>query len=155
MPPATGVMRGLDLSLLDPADEDERQLLLLAAHPQLWEAIENGADEVLLEGQPMSPRLHLTLHKVVANQIWNDDPPDMWATAQRLTAAGYDRHEVLHMLGSVLSEDIFNAMTGKVPFDMERTRRHLAALPGSWEDLRPAVPQNRAARRTRARRRIR
>lgn len=155
MPPASGVIRGLDLSLLDPAVEDERELLLLAEHPELWEALQGGADEVSLGGQAMSPRLHLTLHGVVANQIWNDDPPEMWTAAQRLSREGYDRHEILHMLASVVSEDVFNALTGNVDFDIERTRRHLAALPESWEDLRSAAPQRRAGRRPHARRRSR
>lgn len=155
MPPASGVMDDLDLSLLDPFDEDERQVLLLAEHPELWCAIEDDLDEIVLEGRLMSPRLHLTLHEVVANQIWQDDPPEMWSTAQRLTDAGHDRHTVLHMLGSVVSVDIYNAMTGKATFDLDRTRRELAALPGSWQALGQPPPVNRAARRAQARRRPR
>lgn len=155
MPPASGVMKDLDLSLLDPADEDDRHMFLLAEHPELWEAIEDDLDEIVLEGRDMSPRLHLSLHEVVANQIWQDDPPEMWITAQRLTDAGYDRHEVLHMLGSVVSVDIYNAMTGNAPFDPARTLRELAALPGSWHALQTPTHPNRAARRAHVRHRPR
>jgi hypothetical protein len=100
-------------------------------------------------------RLHLSFHEVVVNQIWQDDPPELWITAQRLTDAGYDRHEVLRMLGSVVSVDIYNAMTGKTPFDLDRTRRELAALPDSWHALQTPAHPNGAARRAHARRRPR
>lgn len=153
LPPATGLVDGIDLSLLDPEDEGDRHFLMLAEHPELASAIENGQDEIAIghDGVTMSPRLHLAMHEVVANQIWSNDPPEVWATAQRLTQAGYDRHEVLHMLASVVSADIYNTMTGKAALDIDRTRRELAELPGSWDALRMPVLQNRAARRAHAR----
>jgi len=150
MPPACGVVDGIDLSLLDPADEGERQFLLLSEHPELAEAIENE-EEREVESGAMSPRLHLAMHEVVANRLWDDDPPEMWRTAQRLTQAGYERHDVLHMLSSVVGTEVYNALTGNATSDIADTRRALAALPDSWEALR-AVPQNRAARRAQARR---
>jgi hypothetical protein len=155
LPPATGVVDEIDLRLLDPGEEGDRHVLFLSEHPELFDAIENDQDDINIghEGGPMSPRLHLAMHEVVANQIWHDDPPEMWSTALRLTQAGYDRHEVLHMLASVVSTDIHNAMTKKAPFDIARTHRELAALPGSWEALRAPAPQNRATRRAHARKR--
>jgi len=146
-------MDDLDLSLLDPSEESDREVLFLAEHPELWEAIEDEVDEIVLDGNVMSPRLHIALHQVVANQIWHDDPPEMWTTAQRLTSAGYERHEVLHMLGSVVSGDIYNALSSKLSYNLARTRRQLEALPDSWEALRQGSPSNRAARRAQARRR--
>lgn len=129
LPPATGMVDGIDLSLLDHEEEGDRHFLMLAEHPELAEAIKNDEGENdLQQGGATSPHLHLAMHEVVANQIWHDDPPEMWATAQRLTQAGYDRHEVLHMLASVVSNDIYNAMTSKSPIDIARTRRELAAL---------------------------
>jgi hypothetical protein len=154
LPPATGMVDGIDLSLLDHDQEGDRHFFLLAEHPELAEAINNDESDIdLHQGGATSPRLHLAMHEVVANQIWHDDPPDMWATAQRLTQAGYDRHEVLHMLASVVSNDIYNATTSKSPFDIARTRRELAALPDSWEALKAPAPANRATRRTHARKR--
>lgn len=153
LPAASGVTDGIDLSLLDPADDGDRHLLLLAEHPELADAIDDDQDEIEVQGAIMSPRLHLAMHEVVANQIWNDDPPEVWSTAQRLTLAGYDRHEVLHMLASVVSTDIYNAMSDKLPFDIARTRRELDALPASWEAIRTPPPPNREARRAHARKR--
>lgn len=153
LPAASGVVDGIDLGLLDPSDEDDRHLLILAEHPDLAEAIDADQDEIELDGVTMSPRLHLAMHEVVANQIWHNDPPETWQTAQRLTRAGYDRHEVLHMLASVVSTDLYNAMSGKAPLDMARTLGELAALPESWEAMRVAAPLNREARRANRRQR--
>lgn len=150
MPAASALYDGINLELLDPNDEDDRHLLLLVEHPELQAAIEGDVQQIELAGQPLSPQLHLTMHEVVANRIWHDDPPEVWLTAQRLTAAGYERHEVQHMLGSVVSAEIYDTLTHTDSFDIARTRRELAALPGSWEALRSPRPMNRADRRAQA-----
>jgi len=145
----------MDLGYLDRNDPDERHFLILAEHPELIEAIENDVDEIVLEGNVMSPRLHITMHEVVANQLWDNDPPEAWDTAVRLRGLGYRRHEILHMLGSVLAEEIWNMTTGRQVFDRTRFVEALAALPGSWEGARPARPatSRRPGRRSQARRR--
>jgi hypothetical protein len=42
----------------------------------------------------VNPVLHIAMHEIVANQLWANDPPEMWETAVRLLDAGYERHEV-------------------------------------------------------------
>jgi hypothetical protein len=59
---------------LDPDDEDERTFLLEAQHPDMEEAPEHHEEMTGPDGQPMKPRLHVTLHLVVANQLLADDP---------------------------------------------------------------------------------
>jgi hypothetical protein len=156
LPPRSGLLDDIELAYLDPADEDERELLILAEHPDLQRAIANDEREIRRDGFVMNPHLHIQMHLVVANQLWDDTPPEMWPTAQRLTSAGYERHEVLHMLGSVVSADIYGALRGE-PHDDERTREALAALPGDWEERRAGIGEerhaNRAERRAARRRR--
>lgn len=136
---ATGMFRGIDLAHLDPGDPDERRILIEAEHPEYADALA-ADEEVLVDGQPMNPRLHVTMHEVVANQIWDLDPPDTWATAQRLTRLGYDRHEVLHMLGGAVTTQLWQALHEQQPFDLERFLADLEALPESWEAERPRAP---------------
>ena len=152
-----GTVDGIDLAPLDPADRDERRLLIEAEHPRLRQALRDAVDEVVLDGQVMNPNLHIALHEIVAERLWADDPPETWPTAQRLSALGYDRHEVLHMLMSVLSDELYQAMQGPgaIPQSQERTRAALAALPGSWEAQREVAPANRAERRAHQRTRRR
>jgi hypothetical protein len=155
VPPAHGTYDDIDLSLLDPSDPDDRRVLIEADHPDLQAALLDELDEIVVGGEPMSPRLHIAMHEIVANQLWDDDPPEAWETAQRLLAAGYERHEVLHMLGSVVSGELYEVMTERQPADLGRMRAAFAALPDSWEAMRPPpseAPHNRAERRAARRR---
>lgn len=149
----------MELSLLDRDDENDRRILIEAEHPELHVALRSGRREIHRSGTTMSPALHITMHEIVANQLWADDPPEMWETAQRLLKIGYDRHEVLHMLASVLSDEVFQMLRQHEPHERERVRTALAALPESWEEHRAAISEerhiNRAERRAAARKRRR
>ena len=127
---------------LDPADADDRALLIAAAHPEL----DTTAETVLVDGGEINPRLHLTIHEIVANQIVDDDPPEVWATAQRLRKLGYGRHEILHMLGAAMTPHLWEALQNRREYDLEAHRAALAALPESWERARPGGPAPPAAR---------
>ena len=155
VPAAAGTYDGINLAWLDRSSEDDRRILIEAEHPELHRALLRDVDEVEAGGTTINPRLHIALHEVVANQLWADDPPEVWATAQRLTAAGYDRHEVLHMLASVSSDALYGALRDRTPVDPERMRTALADLPASWERERAATADehrpNRAERRAAAR----
>jgi hypothetical protein len=157
-PPGRGQWGDIDPSLLDPADEDDRRMLIEAEHPEFRRALDDDVREIHAGGTVMSPRLHIAMHEIVANQLSADEPPEVWRTARRLTSAGYDRHEILHMLGSVVSGEVWRVMSGDL-HDIERVRAELAALPESWEGLRDEVPlersRNRADRRAEERRRRR
>ena len=71
----------------------------LAEHPELRSALASGRDKIHHHGRVVNPQLHLAMHDIVAKQLLANEPPEMWDTAKRLTSAGYERHEVLHMLG--------------------------------------------------------
>jgi hypothetical protein len=127
---------------LDPADADDRALLIAAAHPEL----DTEAETALVEGREINPGLHLTIHEIIATQIVDDDPPEVWATARRLRKLGYGRHEVLHMLGAAMSPQLWDALQNQREYDLEAHRAALAALPESWERARPGGPAPPAAR---------
>lgn len=129
LPPLTGTFDDVDLEFVDPADEDDRWVLVAAEHPDLYAAVDAGEREISVAGQLINPALHLTLHEAVAKQVWDDDPPEVGITAQRLSALGYDRHEVLHMLMAAISDQAWNALRGE---DDERSfAARLAELPHS------------------------
>jgi hypothetical protein len=141
------------LELLDPADPDERAVLIRLAHPDLDEAIEQGVEELRMGGTSINPRLHLVIHEMVATQIIDGDPPEVLDTARRLLALGRDPHEVLHMLGFVASTQIWTAMHAGHQFTREDLLAALAALPESWDErarraaARPARPRGQRRRR--------
>jgi Domain of unknown function (DUF1841) len=140
-PSGHGTYQGMDLELLDPDDEDQCTFLLEAQHPDMEEALERHEEMTGPDGQPVNPRLHVTLHQIVANQLLADDPPEMWQTVQRLAGLGYDWHNVMHLVMGPVSGAVFEAIVEKRPFDLADYVRRLAELPGGWpspEELGPS-----------------
>lgn len=115
-----------DYPRLDPGDEDERGLLITGEHPEYHEVLDDPTSEELID--ETNPRLHIAMHELVANQLWHDDPPEAWQAAQRLTAAGQERHDVLHALGEVAIKHLWGALTAHEPVDLDTYRRDLDAL---------------------------
>ena len=83
--------------LLDPDDLDERSVLYEDHLPGLG------------DGFPRAGR------EVVANQIFDDEPPETWATAQRLLATGLDREQAMDQLVFVAVESLQRALGGEPP----------------------------------------
>jgi hypothetical protein len=124
------------LEIEDLTDPDARSVAIRADDTELDEALADGRDHVTVAGEPTHIRLHLAMHEVVAKQLADDDPPKVYVTARRLLDAGYDRHEVLHMLARPMASQIHATMTDKQPYDHARHVAALRALPASWEPER-------------------
>lgn len=129
LPPAEGTYGGIVLDELDPADGDDRSILIRAAHAQDSSGL-HDKDEMAMD-------LHLAVHEAIAHQIIGDDPPEVWLTAQRLMRGGHEPHAVLHMLGFALSGQLWTSLHARHPYDADAYRRALAALPDSWLDSQP------------------
>jgi hypothetical protein len=138
-PPGTGTIDGINLEILDRSDPDQREFLTGAEHPELRQALNDDVEEIELHGQAMSPRLHMTLHRVVLNQLWDGEPPEAWQTVKRLRGLGYERHEILHMLMNVMAKRIWRTLEqeGGPPNHPRTYAAELDDLPESWEAQRP------------------
>jgi hypothetical protein len=67
-------VRGIDAAELDPADPDERRMLIEAEHPGMLAAIKAGRKiKVGPSGISANPKLHVTMHEIVANQLWDGE----------------------------------------------------------------------------------
>lgn len=130
IPPGHGTYQGLDLELLDPGNEDELTFLIEAQHPELEDALRND-EEIVVDGRPFSPRLHITMHQIVANRLLKDDPPETWQTVQRLIGLGYDWHNILHMIAAVVSDELGQLMKDRQLDPADHAKR-LNELPGEW-----------------------
>lgn len=139
----------------DPFVEDDRRELLEHEHPELAGAVDRDDHEVVVHGRVVNAALHLAIHQVVANQLWDNEPAQMWQTAQRLTALRYGRHDVLHMLMTVVGD--YKVLKGEPGYNDDTLIARLDALPQSWHDLADtdidvdsgpeALPPNREQRR--------
>ena len=92
---------------LDPENLDDRAQLLEAA-----------TDRELTPAQ-------LAVREVLATQIINDDPPEVWATATRLTGLGLDRDVVLGELSMALAGVMSKALAAT---SRAEPKAYLAAL---------------------------
>jgi hypothetical protein len=129
--PAALTATGLEIE--DLADADARSIAIRADHPELAEALADGHRHVTVAGESMNSRLHLAMHEVVAAQVADHDPPEVYETARRLLDAGYERHEVLHMLARPIVSQIRAALTDKQPYAHARHVAALRALPARGE----------------------
>ena len=129
VPPGHGTYQGLDLERLDRDDEDERTFLLEAQHLDMEEALKKARAITRPDGEPMNPRLHVSLHVVVANQLLADDPPETWQAVQRLAGLGYDWHNVMHLIMGPVTEAVYGALSERQPFDRADYVRQLADCP--------------------------
>ncbi len=138
-----------DYPRLNPADPDERGILIEGEHPEWHDLLRDPSFEGEVDG--VNPRLHLAMHEIVANQLWDDDPPEAWEAAQRLLAAGADRHDVLHQLGGVAMEHVYTALTAGEPADPTAYSKALDALgrAKAGGPRRAARPRPRGGRRPR------
>ena len=147
VPPGTGLPGGIDLALLDPSDRDDRSILVEAEHPKFAGALERDED-VRVAGQWVNRRLHLALHEIVASQLWDDQPPETWAAAQRLIDQGLGRHDVFHRLMRAVSDIVYAALNDPLVDRSDQLREALDAVgtkpgrqsPGRQGGRRPGRP---------------
>jgi hypothetical protein len=109
---------------VDPDDPDERAAFFAEA-----------------DGAELSPA-RLAMREVVANQIAGEDPPQVWATAQRLWALGIDRRDVLAQLVMVFAVTTQEMLVADRSFDPAGYATALDRLPlPTAEELEAALVQ--------------
>jgi hypothetical protein len=80
-------------------------------------------------------RLHLAVHVVVETQVKAGAPAIVAATLDRLQREGLDRHEAVHAIGSVASEEVVVCLARGQAYDEERYTQRLAELSAaSWNE---------------------
>ena len=87
---------------------------------------------MIIGGETVNPRLHVAMHQVVANQVLAGDPPQTWQTVQRLAGLGYDWHNIMHMIASLVTEDVYSALKEHRQPDPAACAWRLSELPGDW-----------------------
>ncbi|MGH4022854.1 MAG: DUF1841 family protein [Pseudonocardiaceae bacterium] len=119
---------GTDYPQLDANDEEQRRLLIIGEHPQFHEVLGGPDPDSIPLADRAIPVLHVGMHEIVATQLWNDDPPETWQAAQRLTAAGVERHDVLHALTEVVMRHLPKVQASSDLAADESYRRDLESL---------------------------
>ncbi|MGA2068619.1 MAG: DUF1841 family protein [Thermoguttaceae bacterium] len=102
--------------------EDASYEIALKDHPEFRRAMDrdNLPEETIQpNGEPMSPRLHLTMHSIVERQLAADDPPGVAAIARQLEELGVSHHDVRHYIGQAVTDQIWAMTHHHRAFDRE------------------------------------
>lgn len=106
----------------------------VAPDPEDWVALDEGERILLVEWYHRDARidipkaartLHASMHVVVENQLAENDEPVVRALA-RLMKEGLSRHDAVHAIGSVVAEEIYDALKLKDTPESLRARYYAA-----------------------------
>ena len=100
--------------------EEAASKIAIGDHPEWKRDYENGTlpDEIIgADGQPMSPRMHLSIHVIVERQLAADDPQGVVAVAEELSRLGISHHDIRHEIGRAVANQIWGIQQGEGGFD--------------------------------------
>jgi SEC-C motif len=113
---------------------DQAKVAFLFGEPPEWADPDNPEDrggllsELFEDDEETSPE-RVALYETIANQVANDDPPEVWETAQRLLGLGLDRRKVLSDLVVAMVPQLIAGVAESQPYDYMAHKAALAALP--------------------------
>ena len=111
----------------DAMIEPESEKWLNLSEEYRIELIENYVrkNETSIEEEAMM--LHSSIHMVVENQLAENIDSTKEAY-KRLLRQGLSRHETIHAIGAVVTEDIFNMLKNNETFNDEKYKNRLRKL---------------------------
>ena len=112
------------------SDEDARLAQAMRDHPEhadLWGHLDELSDEQV-ERDGTNPVAHVNIHVAVESQIANGEPKGTAETVEALMRQGLSRHEAIHAVGTVLTDEIYHILKDKRPFDEAGFVRKLKQL---------------------------
>lgn len=69
-----------------------------------------------------NPFLHIAFHQIVENQLEAKDPIEVYQFFNAMRKKKRSRHDVIHLIGSIISGLLYTSMKEKKEFDLERYR---------------------------------
>ena len=132
----------------------------MADHPEWFPVFETidvlGGDDTLPDGS--NPVAHVTMHVVVASQIFSQAPPEAETFYRLRLRKGDDRHDVIHMMINAFHQQLFQAAKnagpdGKASMNLEAYAATLKKLwplktKKLWQRLGLQTPPRRARVKT-------
>lgn len=82
----------------------------------------------------VNPRLNAAIYEIVENQLKNNDPPETWATFNRLIAEGHSEQEAKRLIACAVVSEVFDILKKEEPFDHDRFVKALDNLPDVAEE---------------------
>jgi len=106
---------------LDPADPEQRRLLVIGEHPEFQDSLaEDDLDEDTF--------LVVAAHTTVVDQLWDDDPAEVWQAVRRMREKGLERDEIMTELARTLGAQLRAGEGDELEFDLDDYLSALAEL---------------------------
>lgn len=122
VPELSTVIGDEELTDLDPGDPEQRRLLVIGAHPEYHESL--AAEE--FDG---ADGLRLALETSIVDQLWDDEPAEVWTAAQNLLRQDLSRADVLDRLVTVLEGQLTETEEDdQLDYDLDAYRAALAEI---------------------------
>jgi hypothetical protein len=139
------------LAQLGAKQEGEKAVTaqILKQHPEYFDVWDQANtlpsdEEILRDG--VNPFAHVAIHQTVEKQIADRDPPQVAQTLDALMLAGYERHDAIHAIGTLVSDAMFETMKTGHPFDESGYTEALREL-GQRALSRPRPPRHAKRKR--------
>ncbi len=115
------VAQGGDLETL--SDEDMRLGELMLKHEEYhnqFEIADHLSDHEFDPETETNPFLHIVFHRIVENQLEARDPIEAYQFFNAMRRKKISRHDVIHLIGSILSFLIYDCLKESREFDLQR-----------------------------------
>lgn len=89
--------------------------------------VQNSHEAAEIEFEEGAENIHSVIHVIVENQLALKIEP-VPATMSKLIRQGLNRHEAVHAIGAVLSEDLFMMLKNNQKHNIKKYRRRLEKL---------------------------
>ena len=73
-------------------------------------------------------RMRLALKTTIVDQLWADEPAEVWQAVRRLSETGQERDEIFDRLIDVLSAQLSEAGEHEMDYDLDDYRKALGEL---------------------------
>lgn len=108
---------------LDDLNDEEKQLaeIMLEHQDEYYNDFEFADVTHERKYDPDSetnPFLHITFHSIVENQLKNREPIETYQFYNAMLRKGMQRHDVIHLIGRIVSGFLFMMMKHNIEFDV-------------------------------------
>jgi hypothetical protein len=120
----------IQAGLLDELDEAEYRIAkILLAHPEYEDIFD---DDEILDGREFdigsdgNPFLHISIHKMVEDQIESGRPEEVLSFLESMKDKGNERHEIIHAIMKILVRLISDAVHNQKSLNVNRYQNVLS-----------------------------
>ena len=111
-------------------EEDEKLATIMEEHKEyhkVWEIADKIVDnEYTVEG--VNPFLHIHIHLIIEDQLVMGQPKVVKEVVDELNKLGFPHHEIVHMIGIPLIEQIFNILKNNALFNEKKYAEDLRKI---------------------------